>query len=297
MQIRHKVNSANEIAAFISKLNSMKQHHVGFIGENEQEIQESIEQEFGDQHSLGKLFTLAYDHDKLIGLIGFNADFPEMKAEIWGPYILEHQGNYQQIAGELWEAGFSKLNGQINEFHGFYNQENSNANQWMINLGAQKKSEQTILKLCKPESPFQLNHPVQEITPEYISSFIKLHDQTFPNTYYDGQEIIDKLDEQCRLFIAPVSDEVVGGYCYIEGNPAFKEGSIEFISVAEDLRQKGIGKSLLCRGLNELLFNHHIEEISLCVDASNEGALRMYESSGFTRENTLNFYLKDESGK
>lgn len=297
MQIRHKVNSANEIAAFISKLNSLKQHHVGFIGENEQEIQESIEQEFGDQHSLEKLFTLAYDHDILCGLIGFNADFPEMKAEIWGPYILEHSGDYQHIASELWEAGINKLNGQINESHGFYNQENSNANQWMINLGAQKKSEQMILKLYKPEAPFKLNHPVQEITPEHFASFIELHDQAFPNTYYDGREIIDKLDEHCRLFIVPVSDEVVGGYCYIEANPAFKEGSVEFISVAEELRQKGIGKSLLCRGLNELLFNLNIEEISLCVDASNEGAIRMYESSGFSRENILNFYIKDESGK
>lgn len=76
--------NVNHISALISKLNGQKKYHVGYVGDNEGEIRDSNLEEFSGQEQQEKLFTLAYKENRLMGVLGFNADFEQKVAEILG---------------------------------------------------------------------------------------------------------------------------------------------------------------------------------------------------------------------
>lgn len=290
MEFRDRNVRLSDIASFIAKLNQQKSHHIGYIGDQEEEIKDWIMSEFPSEDEMGRSFTLAYENGQLAGVLGFNADLHKGNAEIWGPFVLESHEDFWTVSKQLWDIGVQKLGGEISEFRGFYNRENTRGRRFIERLGANKINSQIIMNKKKPNAAHTKTlDGVQEITPEYYSEFIQLHDKSFLNTYYTGKEILDLLNENNKLFVC-IKQECLAGYCYISGNPAFQEGNIEFIAVPDEFRKQGIGKDLLCKGLDFLFFDLYVEEITMCVDFSNQGAIRLYESVGFNKEDVLDYY-------
>lgn len=288
MYIDTKRLNAATIANFLSRLNILKEHHIGYVGNQEDEILAYIEQEF-DEEQLDRFFTAAYKDDTLVGLLGLDVDHDTKKAEIWGPYLAVEDSSYLAAAIPLWEQAINKVEGAVKEYYGFYNQENVNGRRFMEALQAEKKSTQIIMKMKNPQVDFQMEYEVQELESEFADSFVKLHDMVFKNTYYSGNEISGRINADNKLFLA-VEDGMLAGYCYVEGNPAFDEGSVEFIAVAEQFRKLGIGKALLYSGLNHLFMQLGVEEISICVDDANQGAIQLYKAAGFQEEHILDAY-------
>ncbi|RKQ17119.1 GNAT family N-acetyltransferase [Oceanobacillus bengalensis] len=80
---------------------------------------------------------------------------------------------------------------------------------------------------------------------------------------------------------------------YVEAEPTYGEGNIEFFAVKESERGKGLGGQLLAVGLNWLFIFDTIDIITLCVNSSNEKAIRLYEQVGFKRKHELSFFTKE----
>lgn len=277
------------LSSFIARLNGIPRHHVGYCGEQEEEIYSTLQEEFDAPGERNNWFTVMYDQDEMVGALGFNVDEEGHSAELWGPFIDAEGAEWERMAEQLWAAGSKKLEGRVNRYYGFYNWHNQSAAKFLEAKGGMKSGDHIILRIRNDDFIRDGSISLQNITPQYAEEFKKLHAASFPNTYYSGEHIMQQLDEDHRLFIVTEHDRLAG-YVYVEGDPEFKEGSIEYIAVSENFRRRGYGRVLLGQALFYLLHNVRLEEISLCVELGNGGAIELYRSVGFKTVHKLVAY-------
>lgn len=277
-----------ELAAFIARLNREKQHHVGFCGDQEDEITATLSEEFSDLE-LDTSFVVAYEHERIIGALGFDVDLERGVAEIWGPFI-DEEARWNDIAHELWRAGVNQLGGKASTLYCFYNEENEQALRFMADLEAEFLHKHLVLKCSRSSFAYAPVHSLHEITPEYDEAFMALHDASFPNTYYSGEDIMNRLQDDHRIFIAVDHQQSLLGYVYVEADCDAQEGNIEFIAVSPQAQGQGLGTSLMQEALRFLLLDRKIDEISLCVQEENGKAISLYQKAGFQQKHRLLLY-------
>ncbi len=112
----------------------------------------------------------------------------------------------------------------------------------------------------------------------------------FPNTYYEGNEIIERLSDTNKLFVSMKNDKLEG-YVYVEVSPEFQEANIEFIATAENSRRKGVGERLLQAAIQYIFSFHGMREIELCLNANNDRAMKLYKKVGFEEKACLQHYI------
>ncbi len=123
---------------------------------------------------------------------------------------------------------------------------------------------------------------VYELTKEVVgSSFTK-----------EALEHIIKKDEIYHLFISE-DKTIKKGFIMIWHNDNF--GQIIDLAVKPNYQNQGIGKALITYGLN-FLKELNVNEISLEVRKSNEKAIHLYQTFGFTIQNEIRNYYDDEDG-
>ncbi|TCZ77852.1 GNAT family N-acetyltransferase [Paenibacillus albiflavus] len=284
-----KMTNIREVASFISALNQQAHHHVGFCGEQEEEIEETLMNEFSEL-ALNDSVFVAYRNNEILGVIGFDVDIEKRQAEVWGPFIKDEQ-DWLTIAIPLWNTGVKTIKHHVDTLFGFYNVKHRYAKQLMEKVNGINKGNHIVLCAHRSASTSRLtNNDYFELIPELYSSFITLHDAAFPNTYYAGQEIIARLDSDNRVYIAVTSDRKLQGYCYVISDPEFQEGTIEFIAVSPEYRKQGIGADLIKRALDYLFIEKRIEETTLCVASDNVQAVHVYLKAGFVLKHDLASY-------
>ncbi|WP_034680387.1 GNAT family N-acetyltransferase [Caldalkalibacillus mannanilyticus] len=284
--------NVSSLSTFIAQLNQKKENHVGYCGAREEEIMNTLLHDFSDL-DLETSFTVIYENNEIIAALGLDIDTEQKSAEIWGPFIDPNQPNWIDIAHTLWAAAIAKQEIHVHTYHGFYNEKHQYAKQFMNQLHAKEKDKHAILKANHSVYKHELNHCIQEFSLNYYDAFVELHESSFPNTYYNGPNIIERINDQRRLFILTEARNLIG-YVYVEGNRECKEGSIEFIAVATNARRKGAGTSLVRTALHFLFYQIGLDEISLCVSAKNEQAIRLYVRAGFQVEHLLDHYVLEQ---
>ncbi len=284
-------SKAKEIASFIANENCNTSKHCGYCGEEEQEILQSLNEDLSDV-PFQESFALAYENDRLVGVIGFDADLENGNAEIWGPFI--RHSEHLQMTQQLWDFLLQLLPHTIKMVHFFISTENTNLRELLINNDfVEQESKHTILRVNK-ESQITTTSVknIKELPENDIDDFKNLHDSHFPSTYYNSQQIMERINEFHKVFVYKTEDKVVG-YIYVEIQPQFGEGSIEFFAVDEKHRGKGIGVQLLMYAVTWMLSNPHMKHIDLCVNNENELAIHLYEKVGFVIQKEL-FHIKKQ---
>ncbi|WP_165769050.1 GNAT family N-acetyltransferase [Virgibacillus profundi] len=289
-----KLSSGKDIAIkdaanFIAELNQKKEHHIGFCGKDEQEISNSLHEDFEDI-SYEDCFIGITVNEKLIGLIGADIDLDDGSAEILGPFVEEPQG--VDVALNMWEELLALLPSSVKHFILFPNVQNQLVSKFAEKLQFEQKTDQYILTMSESQLP---NQYVQhgELLEEDHEAFKSLHDYAFPKTYYDGQEIVERLNENQKVFVMKEAGSLAG-YAYVEADPEFGDASIEFIAVNPEQRGKGYGKKLLTTVVDWLFSFDTINTITLCVADDNTGAINLYQSAGFKVEHRLHYFTKEE---
>ena len=288
MEYKNTGLDAKNIAKYIAQLNINHENHAGYCGEKESEIFDVLKSEFSDL-SLEESVSIVIKDGEISGLLGLDVDIETKTAELWGPFIADLE-NWNSIATELCEECLDKVEEKVNCFLGFYNIKNTNANNFMLAINAKERGEHKILKIKKENYVQGGEYIVEEISMPFYKHFSKLHAQSFPNTYYSSDYILENLDENNKLFIIK-RDNILIGYSYIEGNLEHKEGSIEYITVSPEYRQKGFGVQLLRYSTDYLINSLKVEEISICVESKNTNAIKMYERSGYQLDSVLKSYV------
>lgn len=279
----------SDVASFIARLNLKSQHHIGYCGKKADEILHTLEENFGDVPAKDA-FLIATEHNKMIGVCGFDADIERGTAEIWGPFV-DHI-DALQVSKILWESLSTQFPKTIQSVRLFPENDNKMVIDFAKVFSFDTVSKETILKCSKQSFSSIKNDEVITLSSNHYSSLIKLHNQLFPNTYLTGTEMVEGLNEKSIVFGVLGKCGNLLGYLYGKADPEYGEGSIEFFGVSPSSRNKGIGSSLLARGLEWLFSFQSIEEVTLCVNSDNTKAIRLYLKLGFQIDHQLTFFEK-----
>lgn len=269
----------DELASFLEQLNKTAAHHIGYCGEEKQEIYDTLK-ELNAQST----FICAYEGSQLIGAIGLDIYDSLEEAEVWGPFINREDRSWEQIAETL----FEKLT-SIPKLQFFINIKNIRAVQWLKTKQAISKGNYAILKSARDQVTLESADPVVSFASADTVSFSTLHNSTFPNTYYSAADIIKNINSQCQLLMIKDSISLIG-YVYLEADPMHSEGSIEYIAISPDYQKQGYGTILIVAALQRLFSFPSINEITLCVNEDNPAAIRLYRAAGFQLEHVLEGY-------
>ncbi|WNF24957.1 GNAT family N-acetyltransferase [Mesobacillus jeotgali] len=275
------------VANFISELNRVEESHIGYCGVDPLEIAYSLKEDLTDI-TYENSFLIAYDDEGLIGVLGFDADLENQRAEIWGPFVKD--GKWDN-ASCLWTSMLELLPEEIISLGMFPNKENHRVLELAENLSFNRHSDQTILSFHRSRLQELEVEQLHELEEEYFPDIIQLHDQSFPETYYSGEQIIDRLNEERKVFIVKTEGRF-SGYIYVEAQPEFGEGSIEFFAVPASERGKGIGEKLLSAALNWFFTFESIQSITLSVSSGNRDAIGLYKKVGFEQIHELCYFTK-----
>ncbi|MFD2751076.1 GNAT family N-acetyltransferase [Virgibacillus siamensis] len=285
------------VADFIAQMNSLQENHIGYCGNKADEILSTLEEDFTDVPARDA-FVLAMENNKVVGVCGFDADFERRSAEIWGPFV--DKGSAFQVSNLLWKALNKKIPNVIQTVSLFPDNHNKMALNFATALGFSSVSEHAILTCTKRSLKGYLkkmsDDNVSRLSESHYNSFVKLHDQIFPDTYLSGKEMLEGLDEEATVF-GVVNNGNLLGYVYAEADPNFGEGSIEFFVVDALAQGKGVGSALLAKGLQWLFSFPSVNETTLCVRSDNLKAIHLYKKVGFQVYHELTLFEKNIDGR
>ena len=180
----------------------------------------------------------------------------------------------------------------INEYQFFVNEKNTFAKKFIEGRNGFESGHHLVLRAHRnSQTEDQDKKHIKNYAASCFQSFKALHSLSFPNTYYNSEEILARVSNDNRLIIIQHNNELKG-YVYVEANSLQGEGAIEYIAVAPESRGQGIAKKLMKDALNHLFSYASIEEITLSVEANNKAAIALYKASGFQVKYTLVAYKK-----
>ncbi len=282
-----EMSDIKNISDFIAKMNIDEENHIAYCGTNSKEIAKYLTECITDIPYY-KCFLIARENSEIVGILGFDPDLKKKKAEIWGPFINETNWN---ISNHFWNKMMLLLPKEIEEICMFVNAKNHRCLNLVDKLNFIKKSEETILEVSSDIANKIFDIDLLELTDGYQDEMKSLHDNTFPGTYYNGEEIITRLNDNRKVFICKNNIELTG-YIYVEAEPEFGESSIEFFTVKESHRGKSLGVMLLNMALKWLFSFNQIKSIKLCVSSDNKKAIKLYEKAGFKLKHQLYYFSR-----
>ncbi|MCG3087490.1 GNAT family N-acetyltransferase [Sporosarcina cyprini] len=275
--------SIRGLSVFLAEMNNKPAHHIGYCGEQMEEIIDTLQNDFSDVE-WSQSFKVAYEEDRIVGALGFDLDIEDRSAEVWGPFVPEVD---LRLAETLWKSLYETVEDQLDHFHFFYSGENELLKRFIETKSGIEKGKHVVLVAQKGEQPSYVTGEIVSYEVSCWEAFKTLHEEAFPKTYYDAETICNRLNEQNQLLILKADDQRIKGYVYIEDDLAHGEGSIEYIAVSNAFRKQGIGTRLLQEALLRLFTFERIDEISLCVNATNSVAINLYKTAGFNVKDDL----------
>lgn len=218
-----------------------------------------------------------FDDMKLIGIIALDVDTPKCEAEVVALFVdLDDREMWQEVSRVMFEWLREEMV-ELMTYKFFVGKYNENVIEFLRVIEAEfLNNEYTLVKYSEQNEKESIEGTVCQREWEQAS---ELHDYIFPDVYYSGKEMLERLGHENKLFVEVRDGEVIG-YCYAERQEDMKWGYIHFLGVKEGYRRKGIGRKLITQGV-DWASSSGVEKVSMCVEAENEMALELYASIGF----------------
>ncbi len=280
-----KAKDLEELSFFLSKMNKQKTSHIGYCGEKVDEIYGKLKEDFVGIDGDIKFFIARSNAGEIMTAIGLDID--ESSAEVWGPF---NQNSSVELQLQLWEQ-LVNGNPTVQTFHFFINEENVEQQAFMNELKAKKTGEHLILEIKKHDFNCGSEMKSRFFTQSDFKAFEKLHNETFPSTYYDAKTITKRLSDENMLKVLKTKSNELQGYAYFEVDTEMAEASLEYIGINKMAQNQGLGTMLLKEVLTEIFSYSQINEIKLCVENTNSAANHVYTKAGFKPKDILISYL------
>lgn len=191
---------------------------------------------------------------------------------------------------QLWEQLVNE-NPAVQTFYFFINKENIQQRTFMDEIKAKNTGEHLILEI--KEQDFERVSGKLKSVPfiqSDFNAFEKLHNETFPNTYYDARTITERLGNGNNLRVIKTETNELLGYVYFEIDTEISDASLEYIGVSSKARNQGLGTIMMKEALTEMFSYQQIKEIKLTVENTNSQANHVYRKAGFETKDTLISY-------
>lgn len=289
-----------EIALLIARLNQIAIHHVGYCGENAEEIIKTLSTEW-EELTFSRYVTIAYEDTKIVGALLLDMDSENNSAELWGPFIdTDDYEIWCEMANQMWNHTIHKQKKSKTKISSFYNIHNQNAIAWIQQWNTGHQEEYLVLTMNQ-EIALASIYPTDTVINSDKDIYIKdiqmltepirtqlqlLHEKSFGDTYYSIDTIEQRLNDENKLLLL-IHQEACIGYVYMESDYNFREGDIEYIAVDEHYKKQGYGTILLRQALNYLFYSTPTQEVTLCVNLDKTAVIRLYRKLGFTTKYQL----------
>jgi hypothetical protein len=283
-----KNDELENMIAYIARHNLAGENHIGFYGESETEIRETLG-EFA--HPLTKYFLAAREGDEIVGIFGVDHDMEIGRAWLFGPLVTAK--DWRQTSEALHLEAQKLIPAGIREQDFFFDVQNIKGCEFAEQHGFSLRSENAIFVLDRQDYK---RHPrvenkikVTEYEGYFFDQFKALHDALFPNTYLTAGQVIEKLDDRRHLYIAVENERLLGyHFCKIEA----ESGYVDFIGVDSSARERNLGTALLASGLEWMFAAPTTQKVSLTVNADNAAANSLYKKFGFSAQRIMRGYRK-----
>ena len=277
-----------EMVQFVARLNSESDHHIGFFGEGEADVRSSLAECLIPP---ADGFLLAYEDERIVGLFGVDADHEINRAWLFGP-LVEHS-DWHSIADALYAKALSLIPPGIQDYDLFCDVKNVHMDDFAARHGFPLRSENAVMTLQRNRymPTAKRTSPVVPFEETWFDPFEKLHRILFPNAYFTARQMVEKINETHRLFLA-IEDEKLLGYHFCKIDPDAESGYVDFIGTDESARGRGVGADLLASGVDWMLSAVSTRKINLTVNAGNLAARTLYEKFGLVTERVMRGYRK-----
>ncbi len=271
-----------EMAELIAKQNNREECHSLHCEQSEQNVLKELK-DYATRKEYA--FVLAFENQKLVGLLGGDSTFPVDEIWLWGPFILSP--NWNQLANSLFDE-LLKCFPDTKKLTTFSNLKNQQARDFFKAHGFAEKKEFTHQYQCEKAEVASQEVTSEDGIVEFERSYLKdlnaLHRSAFPNAYYSIDEMLGLISPDHKIWIK--LDEY-GNFCaYLFGmKTPNEEGFVHFLAVKHEHRKKGIGSQLLRKAQRFYFDEKGLESISLTVAEANN-ARRLYQKNGFKLQYT-----------
>lgn len=279
-----KVKDFEELSLFLAEINKQNRSHIGYCGQNPEGICQTLKEDFiGDDGDVK--FLLARNNiGEIVAAIGLDID--ESSAEVWGPF---NKTTSISLQHKLWRK-LINANPIVQFFDFFINKENTQQQIFMNEIKAEKTGEHLNLEVIKQSFDEISEKKSIPFTQDDFQAFESLHNQTFPETYYNAKTIIERLSSENILKVLKINSNELQGYAYYEVDIEMADASLEYIGIDNKFRNKGLGTTMLKEVLTEMFSYPQIKEIRLTVNNINSQANHVYLKAGFVTKDKLNSY-------
>ena len=277
----YKNENLDEAAAFIARLNADPTQHIIYF---DTEIT-------GITHYMGEIepapeetFLLAMENDRLIGLMGAEYDLELGRSWLHGPFVDHAQ--WDEVAEKLLGEILANLPDAITDHEIACDKRAARVRSFAEAHGFNPSGESAYLLLGKGQFSSADLDPAPALEERFADAFIALHDSTFPGTYYNGKQMLEKQDEHNRIVAITDNQDLLG---YIFATVALETGEayFDFIGVSENARGRGVGSRLLRTALDWVFSYEPVKEVGLTVSTTNQAAIKLYEKASFKSERIL----------
>ena len=221
---------------FLSRLNSLPEHNICYIGLTETEISAELSVVLPPE---GYGLLDVDERGQVAGFLGVEMDTSLGRAWLIGPFV--ETLDWQTLADDLYQAALQSLPGEINDLELCGRPENARLEEFAARHGFTRSADAALLSLSRPaETDDFIPAPAKVAfldTPDQIAAYLPalsaLHDALFPKTYYAAVQLLAmSAEEEKRLIIALVNGDVAG-YIFLQARPASRDANIDFLGVAE----------------------------------------------------------------
>ena len=297
------------VARFLSRLNSLPEHNICYIGLTESEISAELSVVLPPEgYGLVELDEV----EQVTGFLGVELDLSLGRGWLFGPFVDRSEGqalsegqtasDWQTQADRLYQAALQSMPPEIGDLELCSRPENTHLEEFAARHGFTRGAEAALLSLPRPEgevsdTPAQFHKPALDspaLMAAYLPELSSLHDALFPNTYFSAAQLLTMSAEEEKRLQIEVVDGHLSGYIFLQVRPANRDANIDFLGVAEPYRRSGIASKLLREALAWAFSHPFVDQASLTVHTSNAGAIRLYERAGFKTDQILCGYRKRE---
>ncbi|MBM7551837.1 GNAT family N-acetyltransferase [Thalassobacillus pellis] len=286
MQIKElEVKDLQAISEWLYHMNEQDQHFVAWLASDENEIYEQVWTltQFRDP-----LAYIAWENNQIIGFLGILPFFEQKLCRLLGPFAIEQE---KAVMEGLWNKASLTMEQHFNAVK----VASFKANTTLVEFCERHQFhlyniEKTMVLDREDYKPAHLDgRNIVKITEEDKLEVARLH----PNgAYYTTAEMMDLARSDRNHLWGYQHEGRLIGYIYFETILPGEEGEICFVNVDADYRGKGIGSVLIDHALQHAFLVLELDEVSISVRTTNDGAENLYRTLGFHETHTIFAYEK-----
>ncbi|MGC5327926.1 GNAT family N-acetyltransferase [Brevibacillus sp. SYSU BS000544] len=270
----------SEVLHFIAGLNCHREFNNPWLGSDEATIKDRLQSL--PYIPFEEAFFLAFEEERLVGVLGFAA-FPETgQFRLLGPYV-QHE-NWNEISLALYHQVLETIPDTYATCRVSIDKLNAQCASLFQELGFAEYNAEALLSLelsrYQPPTlePLSSDLTITPYTDQFQEAFDKLHPK---EAYFSSNDIINQLSETKKMFILCRDGSELIGYTYVEAIPENSTAEICFLRVDEIHRNKQYGTHLIAYVIQWGQECQGIEKLELSVRIANIHARRLYDRLNF----------------